>query len=110
VENIRARHISKKRINIPATSTVIIDTIPWAKLHLNEYSMSYETIDKTLIQTLKLNLFKDDSECATQVYGIGGGCINTDIDCSINNDDVVELSVTNNEPQTISVCFTKIKT
>lgn len=99
--------ICRKKVTVPANSQVPIDTILLSALKFTTYSISYESQDKTISRGLKLNLYKDDINCATQVYGMSGSCMDIGIDCSENAGNV-ELIVTNNEAYSVNICFAKV--
>ena len=98
---------SKTTVLVPASSTVIIDTVPLASFGQLEYIINYLNTFTKGKSGLKMTVINDDSTIEEQVYAKSGAPLNLGLvvnPVGIN----CEVSLQNNETSAIEVSFAKL--
>ena len=93
--------------SVPASSTVIVDTIPMSNFDKLEYLINYENTLTNRSKGLKLSVVKDDTIIKEQVYAITGAPLSIGLTTVVNGSDY-ELHITNNEAAVVGVSFARL--
>lgn len=93
--------------SVPASSTVIVDSLPMSSFDKLEYTMNFENTLTNRSKGLKVSVVKDDTLIKEQVYAITGAPLSTGLATVVNGSDY-ELHITNNETVTIGVSFARL--
>ena len=95
-------------ITIPAGQTVIVDTIAYAKLVSLDYNISIKDTVSGKYRAFVSTVTKKNSNVSDYISDKTGDYINASVNVSLNVSDV-ELAVTNNEVNDISLFYLKTK-
>lgn len=91
---------------IPANSTMVVDSIPLSDFITLEYLVAYFGDNKTL--GLNMSARKTDTDVVNQVYSKNGDALTIGIDTEINV-DVCETKVTNGEAFAVDLVLKRTK-
>ena len=92
---------------IPASSTLIVDTIPLVSFRSISYIMNTRAPSTDREKNLKMDINKDDSQLKKQVYALSGAPLNVEINELITGPNY-ELEMVNNELFSVEVNFSRL--